>query len=273
MRFGALSRFFRDPLFLFVCCGVALFGLQALLSDSEDEDTIVVSTAQIQRLIDQWSSQTGAEPTESQLDALVDEYVIEEAYVREARLLGLDTDDVVVRQRLAQKLRFLNEDTELLREPSAAELRSHYEENSSVYSIGARTTFHHIYFSPERRENPTADAEEVMRSVDGRWEDAGDPFPLGQSFDGTSDAEIRRQFGSRFLTGLSNAPIDKWSGPIVSAFGVHLVKISHRTSRRQAEFEDVVERVKSDFDLERRSRANDQLTQDLVSKYRVIVQQ
>jgi hypothetical protein len=50
------------------------------------------------------------DPNASELSGLIDEYVREEIYCREAIALGLDKDDAVIRRRLRQKMEFLAED-------------------------------------------------------------------------------------------------------------------------------------------------------------------
>ena len=71
-----------------------------------------------------WSSQWLREPSADELKGLVDDLLEEKLMAREAEEIGLEQDDTIIRRRLAQKLKFLVEDTAQLAEPSEADLLS-----------------------------------------------------------------------------------------------------------------------------------------------------
>ena len=56
------------------------------------------------------------------MNDLVSRLVEENLLAREARALGLDQNDTIVRRRLAQKLNFLVEDTSRIADPGEDEL-------------------------------------------------------------------------------------------------------------------------------------------------------
>ena len=76
-----------------------------------------------------WSSQWLREPSAEELKGLVDDLLNEKLMAREAEAVGLGEDDTIIRRRLAQKLKFLVEDTVQLAEPSETELRHFYAAN------------------------------------------------------------------------------------------------------------------------------------------------
>ena len=53
---------------------------------------------------------------------MIDDFVREEVYYREALALGLDRNDTVIRRRLQQKMEFLTDTGADLLEPVAGEL-------------------------------------------------------------------------------------------------------------------------------------------------------
>src|SRR6056297_3885752 len=104
-----IVKLLREPLLYFLLAGAALF----LISDALGGDAaerIVVSDAERARLAAQWQAQMGRPPTDTELDGLIQQWLREEIYYREAKAMGLDEDDVIIRRRLAQKLTFLTED-------------------------------------------------------------------------------------------------------------------------------------------------------------------
>ena len=59
---------------------------------------------------------------------LIDQYVRETIFYREALAMGLDRDDTIIRRRLAQKLEFLSEDLVATVPPTEAELSAYFTE-------------------------------------------------------------------------------------------------------------------------------------------------
>jgi hypothetical protein len=74
-------------------------------------DAVCITTAEVHWLQEMWARQWQRPPNEQELRGLIADYVKEALLAREARALGLDEHDTVVRRRLAQKLEFLVQDT------------------------------------------------------------------------------------------------------------------------------------------------------------------
>ena len=85
----------REPLLYFLLAGAALFYLADALG-GDTQRRIVVSDAERARLSAQWQAQMGRPPTEAELAALIEQWIREEIYYREAVAMGLDEDDVIL---------------------------------------------------------------------------------------------------------------------------------------------------------------------------------
>jgi hypothetical protein len=104
-------KWLREPLVHFLALGAGLFLLFALLGDSSGrDDRVVVSAAQVELLAQGFARTWQRPPTPEELSGLVEEYVREEIYYREALTMGLDRDDTIVRRRMQQKLEFFADD-------------------------------------------------------------------------------------------------------------------------------------------------------------------
>ncbi|MDK1373563.1 MULTISPECIES: peptidylprolyl isomerase [unclassified Sinorhizobium] len=86
----------------------------------------------------------------------------EELLAREARELGLDADDTVVRRRLAQKMTFLIEGTARIAEPTEGELRAFYDAHREKFVRPGRVSFEHIFFDRRKRSDAAADAQRLL---------------------------------------------------------------------------------------------------------------
>lgn len=262
------SDLLREPLVYFLLAGVALFVLTGALS-GDDARHIVVSDAERARLSAQWQAQMGRAPTDNELSALVEQWIREEIYYREAIAMGLDQDDVIIRRRLAQKLTFLTEDLATAEAPSRDMLRAFYEAHLDRYQEPARWTFSHRYFSGERREQPQAEARAALEVLAEGAAPTGDAFMLQQDYVGRSQREIAELFGREFAAALAELPTGSWQGPVRSAYGWHLVRMDDRQPPRQLPFPEVVDRVAADYRQEARQEANEAYYQSLRARYEI----
>lgn len=281
-----LRRFVRDPLFVFLAIGIAVFALDRMAGGVFDAEgrTIVVTRAQVIRLADLWSAQIGRLPTVAELDSLIDDHVREEILVREAARMGLDQDDTIVRRRLAQKMSFVIEDTVGTTEVSDAELQQYFEDNVGRYGEPERFTLRHVYVSPDRRGSD----EEAMTAAAGileqlraegnsaapentLWRRLGDPFMLRREYGRRTAEDLAELFGGGFVDALGSLPLGEWAGPVESAYGYHVVRLSVRTEAQPAVFEDVRRRVLADAQRDARDAANRAAHERLRERYRVEV--
>ncbi|MFW6093703.1 MAG: peptidyl-prolyl cis-trans isomerase [Pseudomonadota bacterium] len=258
----------REPLLYFLAIGAGVFLLSAWTGDDRPR-RVVVDDARRARLADQWQAQMGRRPDEAELQSLVDEWVREEIYYREARAMGLDQDDVIIRRRLAQKLKFLTEDLTSGGTPDEAALRRFYREHAERYREPARYSLSHVYFSGDRRDDAEADARAALAA--GAREDApaGDPFMLQRSYAERSEREIRELFGAAFAETVAGLAPGEWHGPVRSAYGWHLVEVDARRPARRLAFSEVADRVAADRRQARRREANDAYYRSLRENYRV----
>lgn len=257
----------KDPLLLFLVVGALIFWVADLLPGATNDDFVIDITANhLNRLADQWQAQMGRPPSERELSGLVDQYVREEAYYREAMRMSLDQNDVIVRRRLVQKLTFLTEDIATSRRPNDAELRDFYQRQADRYRLPTRYSFRHRYFSIDRREDAHKDAVDALTDPTIR----GDPFMLQRTYAERTEREIGDLFGDAFAAGLAGlASSNAWQGPVRSAYGWHLIQLEQRLPEELPPFEQITDKVAIDLQSERRELANQSYLDELLSRYDV----
>ena len=260
-------RYLKDPLTLFLLFGLVLFLLERLMGGGEAGDyRIDVTVGQQNRIFDQWQAQMGRPPTADEASGLIEQWIREEILYREAKLRGLDGNDTIIRRRLAQKLTFLNEDLANAVPPEEAELSSYFETNVDRYLVPAQFSFEHRYFSSDRRDDAEADARAALADSTGAA--GGDPFILQRSYAERSARELADLFGRAFAEALQALPVaEGWQGPVQSAYGWHLVRMSKRSEPRKPALLEVIDAVQRDFLQERRRTANDEFYQALRARY------
>lgn len=127
-----IRRLLTDRFFLFTLIGLGFFWLDG--QDGGGSQAVTVGPADIEMLEGRWQLQTGTAPDDEELRALVDHYVREEILVREARRLGLDRDDVILRRPLAQKMELLIRDRLDAPDLSRGAVEAYYTENRARYT-------------------------------------------------------------------------------------------------------------------------------------------
>jgi hypothetical protein len=262
-----------EPLLHFAVAGAILFGAWSAVGGGADEGAdiqpVFVTAGDVGWLRQTWASQWLREPTAEELSGLVAEFVDEQLLAREAEELGLAKDDTVVRRRLAQKLRFLVEDTGQLADPTEEELVAFQSAHPDRFAMPSRLSFRQVYFNPSRRRDALADAKAALAGLIGPAAgDAsamqGDSLLIGDEFSDVDEEAVARMFGGQFAGSLIEIEPGAWSGPVESGYGVHLVLVKEREAGRPRAFEEVRDAVAAEW----RSRQQEALVRDYLARLR-----
>jgi len=273
-------KLLREPLLHFLVLGAGLFLLFGLVNRSEKADTarIVVTAGQIDQLAENWTRIWMRPPTPDELDGLIDDYVREEVYYREALAMGLDRDDPVIRARLRQKVEFLTDDLAAAADPSEEQLEDFLADNPESFRADSRLSFEHIYLSREKRGDAAQrDAETLLARLEGAGTEVdpaalGDPMLLPREYQRASSRDIASRFGEEFAKRLEELPVGRWAGPVESSYGLHLVLVRERTPGRIPALVEVREAVKREWRAARSKEATEAFYQRLRAQYTVVVE-
>jgi hypothetical protein len=274
----ALQRVLREPLLHFAVLGAGLFVLFGLVGGPAEQgpNRIVISAAKVENLAGLFGRTWRRPPTPAELDGLIADHIKEEILYREALALGLDADDIVIRRRLRQKMEFVSEDTAPPAEPTEAGLRAFLAEHADRFRNPSRLSFAQVYLSPDRRgEDAWGDAERLLVALDAGKSDpaaSGDPFLLEQDYRDLATHDVERLFGEAFAARIAEIPVGRWSGPVESGYGLHLVLVRERTPASQPDLAEVREAVADEWRTARREEANRAFYDRLRANYEVTVE-
>ena len=213
----------------------------------------------------------------AELKNLIDDYVKEEIFVREALTLGLDKDDTIIRRRLRLKMEFLNNaETETLA-PADAELDKYLKENPGKFAIDPAYAFEQVLLSPDRHgDKIDQDAASVLQVLRTRL--SADPGELGDDtllpfrLDLTGKATISQTFGPAFAEALDKIAPGQWTGPVESDFGVHLVRVTEYQAGRLPALAEVRTAVEREWANDKRKAFEDQRFAALLTRYRITIE-
>ncbi|MEE2665764.1 MAG: peptidyl-prolyl cis-trans isomerase [Myxococcota bacterium] len=193
------------PLLHFLVIGALLFAANRVRTDFVRDEgplgTIELDGATLERLAGEAVAQTGRTPGERELAARAALWADEEILYREARRIGIDRvdpvvrsrlvrnmrflaepddprsddelyaaalelamdrSDIVVRRRLVQQMRFLLEATAPRAAPSDDQLRAYVASRPERYRIPERVRLSHIYLSRDRRGRSLVDDAQAL---------------------------------------------------------------------------------------------------------------
>ncbi|XOV82262.1 MAG: peptidyl-prolyl cis-trans isomerase [bacterium] len=258
---------YKDPLLFFLLIGAAIYALSQWALGQDEAYQIVIGNQDLQRLNDQWFMQMRRPPSEQELAGLVEQFIKEEIYYREAMRLGLDANDTIVRRRMVQKLTFLTEDIATSATFTEADLQTFYNNNLDNYRLADRFSFKHRYFSVDRRADAYKDAGAALLDT----QISGDPFMLQREYAMRSEREVGDLFGREFAAQLAALePGESWQGPLRSAYGWHVVLLINKAPATVQAFADVRERVLNDAQQAARDAANTRYYEELRAQYSIV---
>ena len=221
----------REPLTWFALVAAALVAFDA---GGEDGVGVVVTAAEIDALVVDWSARTGRPPTPPERRALIDDYAAESLWTRYARELGLERGDRIVRSRLRRK-------AEALAEAEAApvtedDLRAAYAKTDA--------------------QNADANAPAgVLRYTFTQTLLDGTATTLPTDLAAASPAEIAAVFGRGFAERLTALPPPPTTAEVDSPFGRHRVRLTAVTAAPAPGYEQARERLRTELAQERRRAA------------------
>jgi parvulin-like peptidyl-prolyl isomerase len=287
-----LKRILREPLLQYLVVGGLLFGIFTWSHRGSAKQasgkTIVVDKASLLNFLQYRNKAFKPEYFESQLDAmsprelqdLSDQYVEEELLYREAKSLGLEEGDDVIRQRLVQKMNFLIEDlADTSGTPSEAELEEYLKKNQSQYIIEPSVTFTHVFAdSSVHGEKAAKELAERLKaqlnSTHAAFNDApqfGDRFPFLQNYVERTFDYIASHFGKEFTAEIQKLTPSQtqWVGPFRSEYGYHLVLITSRSEGRTPQLQEIRAQVEEDWLRDRKDKARTLSLRELASQYTI----
>lgn len=269
-----MNKILREPLVHFLAIGALMFGVYALVANrSRDPDTIVVAQGQIDMMTAVFERTWQRAPTRDEVQGLIDGYVREEVFYREGMAMGLDRDDQLIRRRVRQRLEFFAESMNGVPEPSEAALQAYLDAHGERFVSPARVTFRQVYLGDDATMDTTRLLTQLNKLGDS---DAaagmGRATQLAARMELASSTDIERTFGRQFAQTLVATPPGAWRGPLVSDYGLHLVRVNERVEPTTPALSEVRELVKRDWQRDELATANEKFYETLRARHTVLVE-
>ena len=268
----------REPLFHFLLIGAVFFFIFSQMNTGEDENApqIIITKAKIEALANAFAKAKGRLPTAQEMQTQLEYDIREQVLYREAMAMGLDKDDMIIRRRLTQKMKYLFNDLGVVGKASEEELKKFVAEHPSKFTIPATISFAQVYFEPSEHETTLVEdanilLEKLRKSMIKNSMGLGDRSLLPYDFRNERKSDIRSMFGDAFMEQAFSSPTNTWEGPFNSAYGLHLIYIHKRTEDHLPPLSDIRERAQREWRSMKQHEANEIFYQSLYQRYEIIV--
>ena len=291
MRSG---KIIRDPLIHFLAVGLGFFLLFNLVSDDKwqvDDQIVVVDERALLEFMQFQAKAFDSEHFTNQMASLtsqerkqlIDDYIREEVLYREAKNLGMESNDNLIRRRMVGKIEYLTRSmTSQLVNASQAQLKALYQERKDEYYIEPAITFTHVFFDTEKhgseqaRVLATSQLDEFINKSMPAFTEAAkytDRFPYHLNYVKRSRSFIQSHFGVSFTQDLFTGETNNkdWFGPILSAYGYHLVLMLEKTEGRYPPIGEVMVELSEEFKRQQTLKLQNQAIQSLIDTYQIVI--
>lgn len=268
-----MKNFFKDPFVHFFLIGAFLFFIYEIINPSIDsnERVVVVNSGQILSLKAKFEKTWKRSPEPQELQALVDNYVLDEVYYRQALALGIEKNDPLIRKRLRQKMEFLTNVSE--GSPAEDEIQSFYQENAALYKTEDKYSLKQIFINTDAQENLINERILNVKEALNAGEDVkGDSSFFPEEFDLATKKEISRHLGEAFYKQLADLPEGEWLGPIKSGMGLHFVYVERRLIGMLPKLQEVQDIVIKDWQYQEALNQRELINKRLLTDYIVDIE-
>ena len=254
-----LRTIVREPLVHFLIAGAVIFAVFSNLPPDAGERRIVLDEPALTRLVERYVETYHRAPSPRELQGLIADTVKDQVYYREAQRLGLDRDDEIVIRRMRGKMQALATSEAETKQASDAELQAMLDRDTAHYATDVVTSFDQVWLGPDRPEARRAATEAVSR-LDGGAAPAGvgRMVALPLHFERASTSDVSAQLGDEFAAALRDLPMGRWTGPVGSGLGLHVVRVTARTVPAKPTLAMVRQRVENDWRAALIARAEEQ---------------
>ncbi len=278
------SRLKKEPLIKFLIISIGIYIAYGFYG-TRDEDTIAkdntitITSQEIDIMAFMWEQRYNKKPTDDELQKLISTRVKETVLYEEAKKMGLDKDDVVIKRRVVLQFRNLIEGLINPPTPTEEELTTYFHQNTEHYIPDEVISLTQIFFDPDKRDDKTLiDAERTLlelqnrKSLPDNFDDYGDNFMLDNIYTDISPLELRKYFGSGFTESVMLLEANVWVGPVLSGYGTHLVYISKKQTPEAPALEEVRDAVLADYLDSKKKELVKKYMNNLIDQYEVIIQ-
>jgi hypothetical protein len=243
-----LKKLLYEPLVHFLLLGALIFIVFDFTnSNSEDENSIVITKKRVEQLITEWEDKNLSVATQNVKQEIIDKEIYTNVLYKEAIKIGLDKSDNTIKGHLAKKMEAVVFDTDEFAPPSSDELKSFMQKNIEKY-----LNEQNITFQQKMIDSDTSHFEEEYT---------------------VTKFQASNIFGRTFAQALFDLKEDSKVHKLESDYGVHEVKIIKKPKPTPKDFDEIKEKLKDDYLRWRQDEKNREVYEELKSQYDISIKE
>jgi len=272
-----IRKVIKEPLVHFLILGGIIYiyySSQATEDQTPTTQKIVLTKQEQDQIKLNYKEKHDKLPDDVMFNILADEALYDKVLLSEAYRLQLDKHDPVISQRLLKQMKFILLNSVKLKEPSEDELYKYYKKNIKEYSKIEKLSFYTILFKdPKDKEIDTIELMLNRFDINASYASYfGDKDSRLNHNPDVTYQDVKNLFGKYFANKLFVLQEGKWSKPIHSKYGSHIVYIVDKVVSTPYPFDDVQDRVYQDFLDQNRSNIIKKSYKDILKSYTLDIQ-
>ena len=260
-----LQKLMGEPTVHFLFIALFIFSLYAI-TQSENENLLEIDQREIDARIFMQELSRGEELSLEQRELVTAFYIEEQILVREALSMELDNDERI-HDILAQKMRHVLSGNII--QPTDAELREYFQENSTRFETPASLTLDELVFDSR---DPLAD------SIVAALRQGADSATLLSMSQGTvaplpnvNSIDLANIFEQEFADRVLAADLNQWQGPYVSNRGQHWLRVIEHIPAGISALDEIADLVRLEWiSTEEESRLQQEVDK-LWNEYTIVI--
>ena len=265
-----LVKIIKEPILLFLLLGLVMYWVYTFsvgFIDSSERQILVTET-QVKMLNETFQKTWNRLPTESEIQAQIENLIKDEVFFREAVAMGLDKSDPAVKRRLRQIIELMMDDLAVVY-PSEDQLTRYLLEHPDKFQEDPTISFQQVYFPIDRKQDAENHLDKLKNNLPLDETSISSLSLIPGIFRDEPQFSIQRQFGENFAREVFKLDTASWQGPVESAYGWHLVFILEIIPGYIPDLEDIWDEVEREWSLELRNEKKEQQYQKMKSQYEV----
>ena len=270
-----IKRLVKEPFIHFLILGFLIFAVYFWINRNQvDNNQILIDQSEYEHLKNLWSIQWKKEPEKTDIQALLDRYIRQEVFYREALALNLDHNDEIIKKRLSQKMEAVATDLNTLTQPPTDEqLKKYLSQHAALFKQPSSYAIKQIVFPTGESGSSKKLNSLLVQLKQGGSIPENDLNRLGipSEWSLTPVTDLDNAFGGGFAQALDQLPLHQWVGPVSSGFGEHLVFIEHKENTQLPAFDDIRDDVEREYKYQTELETQDRVYKELLAKYKVSI--
>ena len=264
-----MKNILKEPLVHFLVLGALLYLYYALNEVVQSSEIVLnISPYEIQQIESNYEKEFSKKASKEYLNAILEKKYYEKVLLSEAQTLQIAMQDAQISQLILKKMEFILANATEVIEPSEEELHEYYKKNIQEYSEVKSLSFVRVHFLDEAKAQESFVIVNLFEANVTLAEAFTHDSSLQILFENMTKEQVKEKFGNYFASKLFMIKSAKWHQAIPSVNGLDMVYITGKSVAEALAFDEVQDRVYSDYMSQKREQVKRDAYKKLATQYK-----